>query len=146
MPLDLSPIQRFIEGEMSDTIELRVVPEGVTDDQFDDVTLEYYPISGDIDTLYDGPAMIVPDNNQPVNDLQGGVPTLLTFYRMRIPLGSPEIPENAEVKVLTSFRDAGMVGRYFLVISGTVTTLAISRTYLLRHKAPLPPGGGMVVA
>lgn len=127
-PINLNPIKKFVEAQMTDTVTIFLDPEGTTDDVFDPDTGQYTPSNPDATTLYQGMAFVVPLNVFPSQDVEGGATTLSTDFEVHIPEDSVEIPTDATVLVTASLRNARLVGDVFTVRSRQDNSFSIDQT------------------
>ena len=130
---DLTQARLTVEGLMDDTCTISLDAAGVSDDAMDLATGALVPV-GTAQPLYEGPCMLTPTapgDGTPEATAPSAEPTdaARQRYRLLLPLlDSPAIPAGAVLTVLTSRRDALLVGARFRADSaGQVSTFSIAR-------------------
>lgn len=126
--INLSPIQRFVEDQMTDACLIVVDPEGTTDDVFDESTGVYTPVNPDTVMIYSGKCFLAPLNVFPSQSTEGGATTISTDFELHVPKDSPQIPVDAAVVITASMRDANLVGNEFVVRSKQNNSFAVDQT------------------
>lgn len=134
-PINLKPIKKFVEQQMTDQILIYEDPEGTTDDVFDPVTGQYTPVNPDDTPLYRGMGFVVPLNVFPSQDLEGGATTLSTDFEVHIPLETEPIPADATVVVTASMRNANLVNVLFTVRSSQDNSFSVDQTLRVYLKS-----------
>lgn len=127
-PINLKPIKKFVEAQMTDSVVIVEDIEGSTDDVFDPNTGLYTPPNPDTLPLYQGQAFITPLNVFPSQDQEGGATTLSTDFEVHIPLETSKIPVDSQVLVTSSMRNPNLVGTIFTVRSTQDNSFSIDQT------------------
>lgn len=132
--INLKPIQKFVEAQMTDYCLITTDTEGTLDDVFDPATGVYTPPSPDANTVYTGKCFLAPLNVFPSQDIEGGATTISTDFELHIPLSSPQVPVDAVVVMTASMRDANLVGDQFIVKSNQDNSFATDQTLRVYAK------------
>ncbi len=112
MPIDLSPITRFVEGEMTDEV---TIARGSANDVFDPHTGKYIP-KPDVQ-LYQGKALVLAINAYPNETPEGGGTASYVRYTLYAPLTCPPLAVNDYVILETCMRDPQINGTIFTIES-----------------------------
>ena len=137
-PLDLSPIKKFVEAEMTDTCSITVDSSGTADDTYDENTAVYTEVGRT--TLYTGVCFLSTQGWQPADSLQGGGETVESSFKLVLPLAAVIIPLRAEITLMSSMRNENLVGQKFIVQDRIDSSHSVSQNVLVRRiveQAPL---------
>lgn len=126
MPLNLDPMTKFAEGEMTDTVRITRDAEGYRDNTFSEITGTYTgPVRSNI---YEGMGAVFPMNQSLADTVEGGALAMDSRYSAMLPLSAPEFEILVdEIEVLASLRDPQLVGKKFVVETVEATTFAAVR-------------------
>jgi len=133
-PLNLLPLQKFVEDQMTDTCYITTDTEGTTDDIFDPVTGGYTPPPSDTDFIYQGKCFVNTLNVFPSQATEAGATTISTDFELHLPKDSPQVPVDALVVITASMRDANLVGDRFIVRSNSNNSFAVDQTVRMYAK------------
>lgn len=112
MPLDLTPIKNFVEGEMTDDI---TIARGGVEEVFNEWTGRYEPAE---DTeLYDGKGLVASINAYPNEEPEGQATASYVRYTLMVPLTCPPLLVNDFVILNNCVRDPQLNGTVYNVES-----------------------------
>lgn len=132
MPINLEAARRKIESEMVDTV--RVVRKTSS------INGAFNPADGTYTlavptTIYEGVGIVSSYGQEPRSKAEGEGETKEATYTIRIPVSADDVYENDVVIVLSSGRDAAMVGEEFLVVGVVYSTFAVSRNLVAENRS-----------
>ena len=133
-PINLGPVKKFVEAQMTDTVVINDDPEGFTDNVWDPVTGQYTSAAGDSLPIYTGKGFVAPLNVFPSQDLEGGATTIATDFELYIPLESIKVPVDSWVLVTGSLRNAGLVGCTYQVRSNQDNSFSVAQVLRMFAK------------
>lgn len=133
MPLDLGPITKFAEGEMTDTVRVeRGAAEG--EDEWDPFNIIYVPASNTI-VYPSGKGLVTPINAYATEQPEGEGIGSYVRYDMLLPLSCPPLVKNDFVILEVCFRDAQLNGTLFTVESTDRSSMqAVRRAQLVSRE------------
>jgi hypothetical protein len=132
MPLNLSPMQRFIEKEMIDTLLIQKDPEGFRDDLFNEETGQYD--SPTLEDSYTGPGLIVPITSSPNEEPEGGGDANYTRFTGMIPVAAPKPEPYMIVTMVNCVRDPQSNGVVFEIESVETNSFPAMTSFLLTKR------------
>lgn len=138
---DLSADRALVESYMVDRCKVLRDPEGTTDDELDDVTLEYPANPGDETTVYGdpdgGPCLLGRFVRRESRTDEGGQRVYRRLHRIRFPFDAPPFVVRDVVLMVTSPDVASsprLVGQRFRVVEDDDRSLAASRIVLVEDE------------
>jgi len=138
--LDLSGVQRVVEGLLADTVELWRDVRGEADDVLDEVSGALSPRER-TELIWQGAGAVALPGGLPIASppLDGAVAQLPSYavYQGMLPLSTPRVRVDDHLTVVESARDAQLNGCCFRVTgvaSGSFTVVRIVRLQLLGHS------------
>jgi hypothetical protein len=128
-PLNLDPIRRFVEAQMTDTILITRDNENSADDTFDTLSGKYIAPVNDFVTIYEGPASISVKTSPLQSQGQGVGPgeELITKHQVEIPISAPHIQRDDIAVVTASVTTPHIVGLTMIIMDRLDTTDSISQ-------------------
>ncbi|MET9964728.1 DUF6093 family protein [Streptomyces sp. NPDC006356] len=137
MALDLSGVQRAVEGFLVDSLELWRDVRGEADDVLDEATGALGPGTGS-DLVWEGPGAVllsgVPAASPPLDGVVARLPSD-TAYRGLLPLGAPRVLVDDVLTVVGSLRASELVGCHFRVTGVASNSFAVVRMVRLELLA-----------
>jgi hypothetical protein len=145
--LDLSGVQRTVEGLLVDSVEVWRDVRGERDDVLDEETGALGLGAGPAgELIWQGTGAVVlsglPATAPPVDGALAQLPSD-TAYQGMLPLGAPLIRVDDLVVVVDSVRDAQLVGRRFRVAGVSSSSFAVVRVVRLELLGSSPTVGAV---
>ena len=132
--LDLTAARDAVATIMVDACTVTRDAQGTDDDTLDQNTGTLTPPVPDTTTVYTGPCLVRPAQNQPRAVSEGGAAITASLYECSLPY-SAAVPNPGDVLTVTaSAWDADLVGRTFRVKEGMVSGVNIRRSVLLEAR------------
>lgn len=147
---DLTGPTAVMNGLMVDAagvpvISVRVTrdPQAESDDEFDTETLAWARPDGDSTIVYEGPGIVrVQDRAALTTTVSSGDQQQAAMvWEGRLPLGSDIAPGDI-VEVITSQRDATLIGRSAVVTAVLGSAFSVSKKWTGLEQVPVPFGRG----
>jgi hypothetical protein len=129
MPIDLSPITRFVEGEMTDQV---TIARGQANDIFDNHTGKY--TSAPDVQLYQGKALVLVINAYPNETPEGGGTASYLRYTLYVPLTCPPLMVNDYVILDVCMRDPQINDTVFTIVSVDRSSMQAARTCQMEQR------------
>ena len=130
MPIDISPLKRFAEGEMVDS--LTVLRNHGDEGPLSPWTGEVSPASADV--IYDGPGLVAPINSYPNKTPEGQAEASYVRYNLLLPVACPMLEINDKIIVNTSKWDPTINGSIFFVESVDRSTFQVARQAQITNR------------
>lgn len=134
MPINLLPIQKFVEDNMTDQCTIVRDVEGVSDDTWDNATGTYTAPGGDEIEVYTGLCYVSTKGWESRKELVGGAETIQSFFKLMLPLGSPKVLPRDRVVFTASLRYPYLVEEEFTVIEAIITSFAVAQGVLISSR------------
>jgi hypothetical protein len=112
----------FIESYMIDECMITRDLPGLSDDTFDENTLELVRSDGDETLIYSGKCLVRAIGTKEMSYEDGDLPVFRKVYTLQIPKDSDHIEIGDTVKVLVSPQDETLEGREFRVMENRFST------------------------
>lgn len=131
--IDLTPITRFVEGEMVDTILITRDVDGYRTDEFNRFTGELTPGAAQ-GTVYNGKGLVMQVSPDTSDEPEGQGEAGYTRYTLMLPLQCPVLQKFDKVVLVTCVRDPLLNGTEFLVHTVDHSTFQAVRTAQLQKR------------
>lgn len=138
-PMNLNPLRRFVEAQMTDTILVQRPGRTADDATWDDVAGEYVETAGKPTPIYNGAdvlsgfplAKVSSKGWTPQEQVSAGQAEIVTTDIVCTPIGTVPFIADDIITVLASLRSEVLVGMKFIVIAPIASSSEIQQKVLV---------------